>query len=173
MDKSKGVDGGGVTLAIPRPMRYAAGMAYTPPDPATFRLRYPEFAAVPDERVQYWLDDAPTAFDPERLGRNGANAAMLYAAHMLAGEAATGGADESEIPAGVTSMRSGSLSLSFDTNYVSAQAQGGYTSTRYGAQLASLLRSYLGGARVTNAGPGGDGVCYDVYGQSPHGGWNG
>ena len=165
--------GGGVTLAIPRPIRYATGMAYTPPDPATFRLRYPEFAAVPDERVQYWLDDAPTAFDPERLGRNGANAAMLYAAHMLAGEVAAGGAGESEIPAGVTSMRSGSLSLSFDPNYVRAQAQCGYASTRYGAQLASLLRSYLGGARVTSA----SGVpltgCQDVYGQSPHGGWNG
>ena len=154
-------------------MRYAMDMAYIPPDLATFRLRYPELASASDERVQYWLDDAPAAFDPERLGRNGANAAMLYAAHMLAGEASTSGAGESEIPAGVTSMRSGSLSLSFDANYVRAQAQGGYASTRYGAQLVSLLRSYLGGVRVTSA----SGIpltgCQDVYGQSPHGGWNG
>ena len=154
-------------------MRYAMGMAYQQATVSDVTMRYPEFVNVPEVRVQYWLADAPNAFDVERLGKNQVIAQALYAAHMLAGEASTGGAGESEIPAGVTSMRSGSLSLSFDGQYVRDQAAGGYASTRYGAQLASLLRSYLGGARVTSA----SGIpltgCQDVYGQSPHGGWNG
>lgn len=147
-------------------------MPYTIATPADLKQRYPEFAAVPDQRVAYWIADAGNAFDIEPLGKNQVTAQALYAAHQLAMEG-DGEADGDGVPVGVTSMRSGSLSLSFDAGYVASRAEGGWGATKYGAQLYSLLKSYLSGPRVTGGVVSSIGWCQDVYGRSPRSGWLG
>ena len=145
-------------------------MAYTEATAEDLKLRYPEFDSVPDQRVAYWLSDARTRTvkDGDWSDPDGPVAQMLVAAHSLAmeGDGATNG---DGVPVGVTSMRSGSLSLSFDAGHVANVAGGGFTATRYGSQFLALLKSYRAGPRVTQGGfPGRD--CQDVYGRSFIGG---
>ena len=129
-------------------------MPYTPATAATLKMRFPEFEAVPDARVEYWLEDAAerVVLPDEWTDPNGALAQMLVAAHNMAmgGLGASGGS--LDIPAGVTSMRSGALSLSFDAGTVAAQAAGGWAATKYGAQYLGLLQLLKGGARTTTLG---------------------
>lgn len=117
-----------------------------------FRMRFPELDAIPDERVQYWLDDATETLGPGPGfwgDRNYGIAVLLLAAHNASmGQSYIDG----DIPAGVTQMRSGQLSLSFDAGLVSARADGGYGATPYGAQFLALLKLTRGGPRVTGLG---------------------
>lgn len=149
-------------------------MAYTPATPATLRLRFREFADTDDAVVEYWLTDAATRFvlDAEWDAANGPVAQMLVAAHHMAldGIGASSGMD---LPAGVTAMRSGNLSLSFDAETARAQASGGWAATKYGSQYLALLRLARGGARTTTLGA----ACCG-YGAIPlrdrtNGGWYG
>lgn len=149
-------------------------MAYTPATASTFKLRYPAFADVPDASIEYWLTDASerVVLPDEWTDPNGPVAQMLVAAHNLAlgGIGGSGGLD---LPAGVTSMRSGGLSLSFDAGVAQAQAAGGWAATSYGAQYLALLKLTRGGSRVTDLGT----ACCD-YGAVPlryrvSGGWYG
>jgi hypothetical protein len=50
-----------------------------------------------------------------------------------------------DVPAGITSMRSGSLSLSFTTEAANARLTGDLTGTQYGQEYAVLLRRNRGG----------------------------
>lgn len=128
-------------------------MPYTPATAATLKMRFPEFDAVPDATVNYWLDDsaARIVLPNEWADPDGPVAQMLVAAHNMAlgGLAGSGGLD---LPAGVTSMRSGGLSLSFDAETARNQAAGGWAATKYGSQYLGLLRLRSGGARTTTLG---------------------
>lgn len=128
-----------------------AGMAYTPPTLSDFRIRFPEFVDTPDERIEYFLADA-TARGPGQdwLDADRALGVMYLAAHGLAQSSALAGG--SEVPAGVTSLRSGALSLTFDASTVQAANAGGYGSTPYGRELLNLTRQNAGGMRVTDSG---------------------
>ena len=128
-------------------------MPYTPATAATLKLRYPVFASTPDETIDYWLADASARIvkPDEWADPDGPVAQMLVAAHNMA-LGGVGGASGLDLPAGVTSMRSGGLSLSFDAGTVTAQAGGGWTATPYGAQYLALLRLARGGARTTALG---------------------
>lgn len=151
-----------------------AGMAYTSATPDTLKLRYPEFADADDARIQYWLDDAfLRVVQQDWSEADGPVAQMLVAAHNLAMGGALGDAGGGGLPAGVTQMRSGALSLSFDEDTVKAQAVGGWAATRYGAQFLALLRLTHGGPRVTRGAVVSGIGCQDVYGRSPHGGFYG
>lgn len=128
-------------------------MPYTPATAATLKLSYPVFASTPDETIEYWLTDAIDRIvkPDEWADPDGPVAQMLVAAHNMA-RGGVGGASGLGLPAGVTSMRSGGLSLSFDAGTVTAQAGGGWTATPYGAQYLALLRLARGGARTTSLG---------------------
>ena len=117
-----------------------------------FRARYPAFDETTDDRINYWLTDAQRNVEKSVFGPDYDLAQMLWAAHnlVLAGD---GGATEiANLPAGVTQMRSGSLSLSFDNATVAAQASGTWMATKYGAQFLALLKRHRSGIRTTTAG---------------------
>lgn len=109
-----------------------------------FRIRFPAFESTPDASVTYWLTDSTRFIETSTFGTDTDLAQMLYAAHNLA----LAKADAMDLPFGLTQMKSGTLSLSFDK----AAHMGGYAATKYGQQLLALLKMKCGGIRVTNAG---------------------
>ena len=123
-------------------------MAYTAPTPAEFKIRYPEFTAVTDERVQYWLTDALRYVTDGWIEADRAVAEMAYAAFELckAGAGTSGGAVGDLAAMGVTDFRSASMSVSFDASVVSGKASGGYGANRYGREFLTYLRRNRGGA---------------------------
>lgn len=124
--------------------------AVTPPPPpppppptgllATFRARYPAFAAVADDSVEIWLDEGfiETAALPAEVQTR---AVMLCAAHQLASQ----GLGEGTIAAGVTSFRSGSFSATLSDSHASRT---GLSATAYGRDYLALMRRYFGGPRL-------------------------
>lgn len=121
-------------------------------DPATleeFRIRYPAFASVAEETVQYWLDDA---YDTTKdWGCDVAQKAqMALAAHNLAiaGAGTSGGAVAGLADMGVTAFKSASMSVSFAEGVVKARSGGGLNSTRYGEEYVDYRRRCRGGPRL-------------------------
>lgn len=130
-------------------------MAYTAPTPATFKIRYPAFVDTDDATIQYWLTDAERIVgapaDSEWATSAAPIAVMLYAAHELTkqGLPGTGGASE---PAGITSLRSGALTIAFSDDAAKASLSGWYDSTSYGREFAAMLKRQRGGIRLTTPG---------------------
>lgn len=122
-------------------------MAYTEPDAAALKLRFPAFAAVGDETVEYWLTDARLIVTEGWAENDRAPAEMALAAHNLAlnGYGTSGGAVGDLATMGVTGFKSASMSVEFDAAAVKAGAAGGYSSTRYGKAFLAFLRRNRGG----------------------------
>jgi hypothetical protein len=115
-----------------------------PADPATLKTRYPAFAAVPDATVTYWLEDAARIVTPA-WGTDEEPAQLALAAHNMAVEGLGAAGGVVNLPAGVTSFRSGGFSATFSDAAAAASAQGGYGSTRYGREFQVMLRRNVGG----------------------------
>ena len=85
-------------------------MAYTEPTPADLIRRYPAFAAVDTDDIQYWLDDAARFVDQSWLEADYAPAKIAAAGHNML-NAGTAGVADSDISAllaaGVTDFQSG------------------------------------------------------------------
>jgi hypothetical protein len=119
--------------------------------PNLLRLRYPAFKSVDDETIAYWLIDAERIVDnPDEWGRDYEPALFALAAHGMASNGALTGDDD--IPTGVTSLRSGNLSITRTAESASEGYAGDYTGTKYGRQFLVLLRQNKGGMRVTGTG---------------------
>ena len=113
---------------------------------ATFRIRYPAFAAVPDATVEYWLTDA-LRIVTDAWGDDAEPAQMALAAHSMALQGLDiPGAGRSL--AGVTAFKSGTFSVSMSDEAASASARGGYGSTAYGREFGPMLRRNVGGMRL-------------------------
>ena len=127
-------------------------MAYTAPTPDDLKARYSAFADVNDAVVQYWLTDAERFVDESWPETDYAPALIANAAHHMAveGMGATSAADK--LPAGVTSFKSGAMSVSVTESVAAARGRGGYASTRYGLAFLALQRRNFGGPRVVVAG---------------------
>lgn len=123
-------------------------MAYIAPTPADLKTRYPAFAAVADQTVQYWLTDAQRFVDTSWREVDYAPALMAAAAHWMA-RAGLGVGPAAGIPAGVTSFRSGSFSVQIAEGAASASAAGGWASTIYGQEYRGMLYRNKGGPRAT------------------------
>lgn len=121
---------------------------------AIFRIRYPAFATVSDEIVEYWLDDALTIVTDSWIEADRDPAQMALAAHNLAltGYGTSGGAVSSLAAMGITDFKSASMSVSFDAETVRRSGNGGYSSTRYGVQFLTYLRRNVGGPRLVGCG---------------------
>lgn len=107
---------------------------------ATFRIRYPAFAAVANATVAAWLDEGVlevSSWPADQRNR----ATMLYAAHNLASQGLGAGA----IPAGVTSFKSGTFSATVSDGLANRT---GFGSTAYGREYLALARRYFGGPRL-------------------------
>ena len=122
-------------------------MAYAAPDADELKTRYPAFAAVADETVEYWLTDARLTVTDGWFEDDRAPAEMALAAHNLAlnGFGSSGGAVGDLAAMGVTGFKSASMSVQFADSAVSARASGGYRSTRFGRTFLLYLNRNRGG----------------------------
>lgn len=138
---------------------------YGKPSPATFKAKYPAFAAVPDATVQAYLNDAPV--DDTWLESDYAKAITLWAAHTMTENGIGGDEIGQASAAGLSRLKSGTLDVSFKDGGSSSDA-GGFGGTAYGRQFYALLRANKGGPRVI----GGAGYCQSGWAKDvPF--WNG
>lgn len=126
---------------------------YVKPRAQHLIARYPAFADVDTTTIQYWLTDAERFVDESWSEGDYAIALMALAAHNMATAGlGTDAAAVSDIPTGVTSIKTGSFSASFADGVAADRVTGALASTRYGAEYAALLRRNKGGPRITATG---------------------
>ena len=118
-------------------------MAYTPASVSRFKMHYPEFADVPADVVQYWLDDAALTVGDCYTDPLGPKAQMALAAHNMTlrglGQG-SGGGTSGLANSGVTSFRSASMSVQFSSEVIDQRTSGGYNSTPYGREYLLYRR---------------------------------
>lgn len=125
-------------------------MSFTVPTDDDLKLRYPAFAAVDEDVIEYWITDAQrivtTSWDETDYGP----AILALAAYNLAlnGFGAAGGAIGGLAEMGVTDFKSASMSVSFDSATIAAASRGGYGANRYGTEFYVMLRRNRGGPRL-------------------------
>ena len=124
-------------------------MAYVAPDPTELKERYPAFASVATETIQYWLDDAQRIVTTSWIEADYAPAIMALAAHEMARLGLNGASGSVGGLQGVTSFKSGTFSANFSDEAVKASVKGGYASTSYGQEFVTYLRRNRGGPRVS------------------------
>lgn len=128
-------------------------MAYDVPTAATLKAKYPAFADVADATVDVHLADAAaTAVDTSWREADYAPAIMAFAAHRMATlDIGAHGQVAAYARQGVTSIRSGSFSATFDADKAKAAAAGALDATPYGQEYKRLLGMNKGGPRVVAA----------------------
>lgn len=128
-------------------------------DDSGFLLVFPEFAAQPAPRIQFWLDHAARSVDQTRWGDDYETGIYLLAAHHLALAAAagkstdgTGGLDAAQGGVASESKSMGGMSKSIShagSAASSASGAGNYAATSYGQQFYDLSSLYgIGGMTV-------------------------
>lgn len=143
-----------ITLPIVSKVAPALALTgYAKPAPAHLVARYPDFGAVSPSTIQYWLTDAERSVDTSWGEGDYATALMALAAHNMA-LAGIGGSTVSVagVPAGVTNLKSGALSISMTPEAANALVTGGYGGTPYGQEFETLLRRNRGGPLVSSTG---------------------
>lgn len=131
-------------------------MAHIKPAPADARLRYPALAGLDDATWQYWLADAERMVDQSWPEPDYAPALIALAAHNLTRAGAGPASPMGSVPAGLTSFKSGGMSLSFSDTAAAQSAKGGYESTTYGQEWLDMARRRGAGPIATG---GGHAVC--------------
>jgi hypothetical protein len=126
---------------------------YAKPSAAHLILRYPAFASVPATTIRYWLTDAERYVTSAWSEGDYAAGLMALAAHnMVMSGLGAEAAAVSDVPAGITRMKSGSFELQFTESAANARASGGSDASRYGQEYALLLRRNRGGPYVMPTG---------------------
>lgn len=139
---------------------------YIIPTPATLKMAFPAFAAVPDATVQLWINQAATMVDNTWFETDYAMAIILLACHYMVGAGLGTGAEakaNANGMGGYQTVRSGQLTLSRGSTSQSDN-MGEFGSTLYGRRFYWMLRRNKPGG-VAAVGP----AC-DVGG---HPWWNG
>lgn len=118
-------------------------MAYTPPDAAALKARFPEFTAVSDTLIGLILAEAADQVGETWIERDRAPATLYLAAHMLAVEGeparskgATGGATSGP----VKRRKVGDVETEFAGMSGGTTGATGYQSSAYGVRYLDLLR---------------------------------
>lgn len=119
-------------------------MAYTPPNAAALKARFPEFAAVPDAIINLILAEAEAQVGECWIERDRSPATLYLAAHMLAMEGepgrsagATGGATSGP----VKRRKVGDVETEFaGFSGGGGGAATGYAASAYGQRYLDLLR---------------------------------
>lgn len=129
-------------------------MAYTVPTASELKIRYPAFASVDEDTVDFWIDDAQRIVTEGWIEDDYAPAILSHAAYQMAlnGLGAGGGAVGNLAAMGVTDFRSASMSVSFDAATISTASKGGYGANRYGNEFAVFLRRNRGGPMLAGVG---------------------
>lgn len=128
-------------------------MAYTAPNAADFKARFPEFAAVPDPQITAVLGEVTTSYvDDSWREADYAPAIMYYTAHLLAqqGVLAPAGLPGPNTVGPVTSFRLGDASVGYGSRAGAGSGSSGSSldATFYGQEYQRLLRANRGGPRV-------------------------
>lgn len=118
------------------------------PTASDLKARYPAFASVPDSTVDLWINDAQRIVTAGWSNVDYAPALMALAAHNMALQGLGVSGASAGLPAGLTSFRSASLSVSFSEAAAAQQVAGGYSSTPYGREFAPMLRRNVGGLHL-------------------------
>ncbi len=108
---------------------------------AEFKVRFPEFVASDDTRVQLFIDDATATVNSNCL-----NSDLMIAylsAHLLVGGTRTLTGDSLPIKA-VASQSVGDVSVSYTTASSDTASVDFYTSTAYGARYLNLKGNCIG-----------------------------
>jgi len=116
-------------------------MSYAQPTAATLKLRYPAFAAVADETIDYWLGESFVEVGdvwPEDVR---AAAQMAWTAHRMI-EVGTVGVTGVQGGTGVSSFKSGTFSASLTDE---AANRTGFDATVYGREYVAMQRRWFGG----------------------------
>ncbi len=128
-------------------------MSYDKPTPDDLIMRYPDFADTPPTSIAYWLTDAERSVSTAWIESDYAPGLMALAAHNMAlGGLGSQSEATADLPAGITSMKIGTLGLAFDGALTRAKAQGTWGATKYGLEFVALRRRSLGGPRVMATG---------------------
>lgn len=116
-------------------------MAYVPPTPASFKLRYPEFASVDDALVQLVLDEAIADVGETWLEKDRARAQMLLAAHNLSLMPAANAVAGGTVNAGAVKRRKvGDVETEFAGSGGSSTTHAGFGASTYGQEYYRLMR---------------------------------
>jgi hypothetical protein len=120
--------------------------------PADFKIRFPEFDAIDDLRVQFWLNDAILEVGEDAWGTLGEKGAMLLAAHFLQLDLERQG-DESNsgglVSSRVTMRKVGDVQVSFARATADDATEDWYLQTSYGSEYLRLkLRVGMGAVAV-------------------------
>ena len=122
------------------------------PTPANLKARYPAFASVADETVQYWLTDAERFVDTSWLEVDYAPALMAVAAHNMAMAGVLPG-EATLALTGVSSFKSGTFSANISDAAQQSAAKGGWGATKYGLEFKAILHRNFSGPRLVQACP--------------------
>ena len=113
-------------------------MALTPTD---FKIRFPEFVAIPDARIQFWLDDAELEVSESAWDALYEKGSMSLAAHLLAIDISNNDEDgDSGGEGNVASKSIGDVSVSFAKATVDDVSDDWYLSTSYGTEYLRLKK---------------------------------
>lgn len=114
-------------------------------DPQTFLEAFPEFEAVPQARLSFFLARAEESVPSGRFGPETDFGRMLHAAHHLSvlGSGVASDHQSGAAPVGaVTSKAVGSMSIGYDVSGSSEAEAGYWNSTGYGRLFWGLVRRY-------------------------------
>jgi len=109
--------------------------------PTEFKLKYPQFAAVDDARVQLFLDDSALLLSEECWGDLYNKGIELLTAHELTLASVTDGAAISAgISSNTTQKKAGDVSVGKDASLIAAENENPYLRTTYGQSYLYYLR---------------------------------
>jgi hypothetical protein len=119
-------------------------MAYVEPTAATFKARFPAFAAVSDSAIESALSEASRRVDTTWTEGDYTTAKLLYAAHVLTMDG-LGSSNEARL-AGFKRVKIGPMDL--ERAVTDAKSSSSLRATSYGARFAELARLNFAGGTV-------------------------
>lgn len=111
--------------------------------PALFKIRFPEFVAIDDDRIQLFLDDAADGMSAIIWGERFDTGQAYLAAHFLVnGEnSAAGGGTGASGPVASRSVDGTSVSYAQVSSTDGSRNEGFYKSTIYGQRYLAILNT--------------------------------
>ena len=109
-------------------------------NPTEFKLRFPEFSSVADDRIQIFINDALLVLNEDVWGKTYSIGVCYLTAHYLAlsEDSATG---NSSSVGNIASQAVDGTSISFNSYSPLSASQSYFLSTQYGQRFYTLIKS--------------------------------
>ena len=109
-------------------------------DPASFKIRFPEFIATDNARIQLFIDDSVLILNPSYWGEKYDMGLSYHAAHLLS--AATRSEAGSFLPINPVNNKSvDGVSVGYATPAASTESDAFLASTQYGQRYLALRKT--------------------------------